>query len=622
MKKILSIVATLALVLGIGCQEKAGNEVAGGKSTFTLEQTEVEVTAEGMDVEVNYDIKNPQSGAVVLTECKEGWIKNLSTATYGMIKFTVAPNYKKEARQTTIKVKYTAVEEAYDIVVKQEASDVEAFTFEVLSKDSTSLSVEVTPADKESAYICRTYTKAHMEAFGLIYDEGIINYDMDAIADEAYSASQTLLNYLQNISFKGQAIVDFTSLVPDTEYVVYCYHINLTNGDVIDGEVYTETIRTAATATIDENITMSFTVDGAHVIQSVTTENPETYYYTECWAMDDFKAYFGSDATPEDIFPRRWNEQVSIKRGMGYQPSQIIADLCKQGSQTIEYNELRAATEYVFYIFAVDPATAFTATDIITEMVTTEDATDSGVTIDIEVKNIFYTTADIYFTASDPNATFRRTVLTKEQYMACGSTDEQRFAAFEANGYVNSYTATGSTDLNYSKGQAGVTFVALAFGVDGETPNTRIFTKEFTFLSDTPGTSNISLNYTEHYNLAEVAAIDSEHWGGYTAYTNYALVPMTISGVQEGDEVYYILDTRPLDWYSKESQWLADVAQEKNRKNHYSNCYMMLEYEKEYIIVAVAKDKNGNFGELFTAELYLYASDSEDATSYSYVEVK
>jgi hypothetical protein len=48
----------------------------------------------------------------------------------------------------------------------------------------------------------------------------------------------------------------------------------------------------------------------------------------------------------------------------------------------------------------------------------------------------------------------------------------------------------------------------------------------------------------------------------------------------------------------------------------------MLEYEKEYIIVAVAKDKNGNFGELFTAELYLYASDSKDAASYSYVEVK
>ena len=621
MKKIFSIVATLALVLGVGCQEKAGNEVEGGKSTFTLEQTEVEATAEGKAVEINYDIKNPQSGAVVLTECKANWIKDLSTATYGTIKFTVAPNFKKEARETTITVQYTAVEEKYQVVVKQSASDVEAFTYEILSNESTALSIEVTPADTETAFICRTYTKAHMEAFGLIYDEGIINYDLDAIAEEAYAASQTTLNYLQNIARKGQAIVDFTGLVPDTEYVVYCYHIDLSNGQATDWEVYTETIRTAATETIDENITMSFEVHGAHISQTVTTENPETYYYTECWSMNDFNSYFGDDVTPEEIFPRRWNEQVTMKRDMGYQPSSIIADLCKQGTQTIEYNELKGNEEYVFYVFAVNPETAFTATEIVTEKVTTENVADSGVTIEIEVKNIFKTTADIYFTASDPNATFRRTVLTKEQYLACGSTDTERFAAFEANGYINAYTAVGSTDINYTKGQPGVTFVALAFGVEGETPNTRIFVKEFTFMSDTPGTSNINFSYTEHYNLAEVAAVDAEHWGNYTAYENYALVPMTISGVQEGDQVYYMVDTRVIDW-QKESQWLAEVAQEKNIKNHYHNCYFILEYGKEYTIVAVAKDKNGNLGTLYLEEMIVYESDSVNASSYIYVEEK
>ncbi len=620
MKKIFGIFATIALLLGVGCEEKG--PVDGGKCEFALEQNEVSAPADGGEYSVNYTIKNHENGNVVLTECKDNWIKDLSTATYGMVKFTVAPNFKKEARETKIKVQYTGVEEKFEIVVKQEASTVDAFTYDILSNGATALSIEVTPADTNTAYICRTYTKAHMDAFGLIYDEGIINYDLDAIADEAYAASQTLLNYLQNIARKGSAIVDFTKLVPDTEYVVYCYHINLSNGQATDGEVYTETIRTAQVQKIDENISMSFEVKGAHVTQTVTTEKPDTYYYTECWSMNDFKAYFGSNVTPEEIFPRRWNEQVTMKRDMGYQPATIIADLCKQGTQTIEYKELKADTEYVFYVFAVDPETAFTATDIVTERVYTTNATDSGVTIDIEVKNIFYTTADIYFTASDPNATFRRTVLTKAQYQACGSTDAERFAAFEANGYVNSYTATGYTDLNYTKGQAGVTFVALAFGVEGETPNTRIFVKEFTFMSDVAGTSNITLSYTEHFNMAEVAAVDAEHWGGYTAYEGYALVPMTISGVQEGDEVYYMLDTRPLDWYSKESQWLSEVAQDSHLKNHYHNCYMQLEYEKEYIIIAVAKDKNGNFGQLFKTQLYLYKSDSADVAKYSYVETK
>lgn len=619
MKKILSIVAILSLFVGIGCTEKQGEKK--GNTTFTLEQTEVNAIAEGMEVEINYDIKNPQSGAVVLTDCKDNWIKNLSTATYGMIKFTVAPNYKKEARETKINVRYTAADSKCEIIVKQEASDVEAFTYEILTNNATELSIEVTPADKETAYICRTYTKAHMDAFTLIYDEAIIDYDLGAIADEAYSASQTLLNYMQNIARKGQAVVDFTRLVPDTEYVVYCYHINLSNGQPTDWEVYTETIRTAKTENINENITMSFEVHGAHITQTVTTENPETYYYTECWAMNDFESYFGSEATPEEIFPRRWNEQVTMKRDMGYQPSAIIADLCKQGTQTIEYNELKGDQEYVFYVFAVDPETAFTATDIVIEKVTTENVADSGVTIAIEVKNIFKTTADIYFTASDPTATFRRTVLTKEQYLACGSTDTERFAAFEANGYINAYTAVGSTDINYTKGQPGVTFVALAFGVEGETPNTRIFVKEFTFMSDVAGSSNITFTYTEHFNLAEVAAVDAEHWGNYTAYENYALVPMTINGVEEGDTVYYMVDTRVIDW-QKESQWLAEVAQEKNIKNQYHNCYFMLEYGKEYTIVAVAKDKNGNLGTLYLVEMIVYASDSADVADYSYVEVK
>ena len=276
MKKILSIVAILALFVGVGCQKQQGEESKKGDTTFTIEQLEVNAPAEGQAVEINYTIVNPQSGAVVLTECKDSWIKDLSTATYGMVKFTVAPNYKKETRQTKIKVQYTAVEGSYEIVVKQAASEVETFTYDILSKESTSLSIEVSPADVNTAYICRTYTKAHMDVFGLIYDEGIINYDLDAIEDEANSMAQTLLNYLQNISYTGKSIVDFNGLVPDTEYVVYCYHINLTNGQPTDWEVYTETIRTAKTQNIDEDIKMSFEVKGANVKQTVTTKHEDT----------------------------------------------------------------------------------------------------------------------------------------------------------------------------------------------------------------------------------------------------------------------------------------------------------------------------------------------------------
>ena len=618
MKKILSIVAILTLLVGVGCQEKQGEKK--GNTTFTLEQTEVNATADGMDVEINYDIKHPQSGAVVLTECKDGWIKNLSTATYGMIKFTVEPNYKKEARETKIKVQYTAVEEKFEIVVKQEASDVEKFSFDILSKESTALSIEVSPADKSTAYICRTYTKAHMDVFGLIYDEGIINYDLDAIEDEAYSASQTLLNFLQNIAYTGKTIVDFNGLVPDTEYVVYCYHINLSNGQPTDWEVYTETIRTAKTQNIDEDIKMSFEVKGANVKQTVTTKHEDTYYFTECWAMNDFKAYFGSEATPEQIFPRRWNEQVTMKRDMGYQPHTIIEELCHQGTQTINHESLKANTSYVFYVFAVDPETAFTATEIVTETVSTLNVNESGMTITISVKNIYPTTADVYWTASDENGKFARSVFTKADFNALGANDDEKLATILAN--YDFYQAVGYTDMNLTGLQPNTEYVAFAYGLEGSTPNTRIFTTEFKTKSNTPGQSNISMSWDEHYNMADVAAVDAEHWGEYEGRDDRALLPIKISGVKESDKVYFMITTWPLDWYSKDSEWLRDVTQAKNLMNLYESYNFVAEYERNYSVIAVAEDENGNYGTLYKGSFYLYKSDSKDAADYVFVENK
>ena len=619
MKKIFNIVALLALLVGVGCQEKQGEDKKGD-TTFTLEQTEVEATAEGMTVEINYEIKNPQSGAVVLTECKDNWIKDLSTATYGMIKFTVAPNFKKEARQTTIKVQYTAVEGSFEISVKQEASDVDTFTFDILSKEPTALSIEVSPADTNTAFICRTYTKAHMDAFGLIYDEGIIDYDLDAIALEAEAAGQTLLNYMQNISHTGKSIVDFTDLVPDTEYVVYAYHVNLTNGKATDWEAYTEVIRTAKTKSIDEDITMSFEVQGATVKQTVTTKHEDTYYYTECWAMNDFKAYFGSEATPEQIFPRRWNEQVTMKRDMGYQPHTIIEELCHQGTKTINYESLKANTSYVFYVFAVDPETAFTATDIVTETVSTLNVNESGMTITISVKNVYATTADIYWTASDENGKFARSVFTKADFNALGANDDEKLATILAN--YDLYQAIGYTDMNLTGLVPNTEYVAFAYGLEGSTPNTRIFTTEFKTKSNTPGQSNISMSWDEHYNMADVAAVDAEHWGEYEGRDDRALLPIKISGVKESDKVYFMITTWPLDWYSKDSEWLRDVTQAKNLMNLYESYNFVAEYERNYSVIAVAEDENGNYGTLYTGSFYLYKSDSKDAADYVFVENK
>ena len=617
MRKLFSLMTLLAVMTFVGCENKGGDE---GVTSFTLAQTEFEVSADGGAQSVAYTIKNPQQGAVVLTNCKADWIKELSTATVGEVKFTVMPNYTAEVRETTITVQYTALEETYELKVKQAANTKPRFAFEVAENEPTRLSINVTPADLSTAYICRAYSEAHIDLNNLYDDEFLAEYDMEAIEYEAYYAGQTLLNYLQNITYTGKGFdIEFTKLAPDTNYVVYAYHIDLSTGKICS-DIYRQVVRTAAPETAEFEFEMTLEVSGAVVTQTIKPADKEVYYYTYRWSVEEFYMYYGFSAVMEETLVAKWNEQMMAWVQSGYQPYQIVEQNCFKGDKVIEYTDLKAETDYVFYIFAVDHETGLSASEITIVEKSTNKAHASDMTIEIEVKDIFQTTANVYWTASDPEGKFARSVMTKEEFEAHGADDEEKLKRFVEDYWL--YQAYGYTDMNLTKLTPGTTYVAFAYGLDGEAPNTRIFKHEFTTLSDVAGNSNISINWDSHYNAAEVAAEDAEHWGDYAEYENYALVEMAISGVISSDDVYIMVTTLPIDYYNNEAEWLRDVVKDKNKVNLYSNYNFVAEYEKEYTVVAVAKDKNGNYGQLFLKEMYLYRSDDKSASEYTYKENK
>ena len=617
LKNLFSSLMAIALVAMVGC-EKNPNE--GGKASFKLNTAEVNVSAEGGAQEVKYTIENHASGAVVLTNCTESWIKDLSTATFGAITFNVAPNYKQEAREAKIQVSYTAVDAKYEILVKQAASDKAPFTFELATNNPTELVFNITPADLATAYICQVHTKEYVDIFGLNDDFTLVQNDMKVFENIAYNLGQTTLNYLQNISHRGKAFdVLFSGLTPDTDYVVYSYHIDLSNGSAI-GDVHREIVRTAKPEALNVTFEMAFDVTGAQISQTVTPSDQEVYYYIGYMSVNDFKAYYGN-VDMAQTFVAKWNESVAIKQNQGYFASQILEEYGKKGTQTVNYTELKAETEYVFYVFALSADSAFAASEITMQTVSTESAQASGMTIDIEVKDIYATTANVYWTASDANGKFARSVFTKADYNALGSTDEERFASIAAN--YSFYVATGYTDMNLANLMPNTTYVAFAYGLDGETPNTKIFSKEFVTKENVAGGSNIQMTLGQHFNIDEAAEVDPEHWGNFSGWDDYALVPVTISGVQSTDEIYWTLTTFPTDYYNYDDEWIRDITSNEFYHHYeYSNCYFQLPYEKEYSLIAVAKDANGNFGKLLKMSIYLYKSDAADISTYVYVEEK
>lgn len=632
LKQLFSCFAIVSLMFVVGCEDKAG-DVDNTKpnnptdtpeepeaATFELEKETLEFTAEGGDATIAYTITNPVKGGVVLTDCTEGWVKNLSTATYGSIKFTVAPNYTNKSREAVINVTYTGVEDKFSIKVMQEASTDPVFAIKVVHNAPRMLMLDITPADKETAYVCDRYTQEHIDVNNLGTDAALYNYHLKAMAYTAERNGQSLFNYLKNNSYTGKAMdVEFNELYPDKDYVVFCYHIDLNTAEII-GDIYREVIRTGKPELLDVELGMTLEVANNAINQVITSSDADVYFNTGYMQMDYFKSYYHG-ASMEEVFPAKWNETVIIQMSFGKSVSQILDEFCRKGSQTIANTGLANYTEYVFYLFAVDTVTGFVASEPIFATATTTSAEDSGVTIEITVENILANSASIYWRASDHAATFERSFLTKSEYDALGSNDEARFAALRAN-YTSFYVATGETDMSPTSLEANTSYVAFAFGVDGETPNTRIFTTEFRTLGDKPGKSNITIAWDKHYNLAEVAAADATHWGDYATYANSALVPATISGVTSGDDVYIMLSTLPIDYYNYDTEWIRDIVNDKYKVNYYANYNLIMEYEREYTIIAIARDADGNLGTLYKGEACLYKSDSAAASSYVYKENK
>ena len=194
-------IATLALL--VGCDDKVDDTTNSDDATFSLDKTEFSFPAAGGDATVEYTITNPVQGGVVLTNCEVGWIKNLSTATYGSIKFDVAPNYTDKVRETTIDVTYTGANGSHHIKVTQEASTETLFSYKVVYRAPRELTIKITPADKVTAYVCGIRTEEYINSFKLQSDAALFNDHIQTLNDEAQRKGQSLMNYLQKLRNYG-----------------------------------------------------------------------------------------------------------------------------------------------------------------------------------------------------------------------------------------------------------------------------------------------------------------------------------------------------------------------------------------------------------------------------------
>lgn len=149
-----------------------------------------------------------------------------------------------------------------------------AFAFEGKNIKYMELSLNVIPEDKEAEYVVLFADKKHFVANGIDTREELIEDDLDMLRDYASHYGITIREFLEGMKWivKGDKIgYKVTNLYPATEYVVYCYGVNV-EGESYEPttEVYYEVITTTAPELQDIKFDIEANVNGNSVAVSIT----------------------------------------------------------------------------------------------------------------------------------------------------------------------------------------------------------------------------------------------------------------------------------------------------------------------------------------------------------------
>ncbi len=101
MKRLLTL-ATLVTLIALGCKPESTPEP---KLTLTSDSS-LSFTAEGGVGTITYRLENPNSETKVEATCNAEWITGITTATSGVVGFSVASNTESSSRSGQITVKY------------------------------------------------------------------------------------------------------------------------------------------------------------------------------------------------------------------------------------------------------------------------------------------------------------------------------------------------------------------------------------------------------------------------------------------------------------------------------------------------------------------------------------
>ncbi|MBR5133856.1 MAG: hypothetical protein IKV29_07115 [Alistipes sp.] len=499
---------------------------------------------------------------------------------------------------------------------------VKPFSFDGKTIKHREISLNIIPEDTEAEYVVLFAEKKHFVANGIDTLEELIDDDLAMLSDYANYYGITIREFLEGMKWiaKGDKMgYKVTNLYPATEYVVYCYGVNVEgNSYKATTEVYYEVITTTAPELQNIEFNIDAEVNGNSVAVTMTPNGYDGLYYS--YIVPETNNYYlpeGAEFNTDYLVHYRntaldtFNELIN---NQGIPAKQF----CHSGEVT-RNERLTPNTNYMVVCFAVsNEQTPILCSEPTVAYFTTQESNKSDLTIKIEVTDITQYNAMLTVTPSKKGEEYACVFLAASQLPPYESEYEQMIFIienFDPAIFKNAFSEALTPLMPTTE------YVVVAFGIENNLPTTDMFSYRFTSLE--AGTSEAyieSIDIIKLFDSQEIIALDSSYKNTLSNCECVAIVEAKTN--IPTDKLYFW-------WYEEwmrveysEEAFLEDLLMYDYANNpEMMDMYYSYSDQERWLFAGIAEDDNGNLSEIFYSEPFLLSKDMCDPAEefFSYV---
>ena len=484
------------------------------------------------------------------------------------------------------------------------------FAFENKQIKHTELSLDIAPEDKELEYVVLFAEKKHFIANGIDTREELLADDLAMLRHYADYYGITIREFLEGMKWitKGDKEgYKVTNLYPATEYVVYCYGVNV-EGENYEAttEVYYEVITTTAPKLQDIDFDIEANIVGNSVAITITPNDYNGLYYS--YIVPDTNNYYLPEGAPfnADYLAHYRNTTWATFNELINNQGIAAEQFCHSGEVTIN-DRLNPNANYMVICFAVsEDQTPILCSEPSIAYFATQESNKSDLKIEIKVEDITQYNAMLTVTPSKRGEDYACVFLAASQLPPLESEYEQMMFIIEN---FDPAIFSGPFSEALTPLMPGTEYVVVAFGIENNLPTTDMFSYRFTSLE--AGTSEVYIERIEIVKLfdaEEIIALDKSYTSILAECECVAIVEAKTNIPTDKLRFWWYEEWMRVE-YSEEA-FLEDLLMYDYANNpEMMDMYYSMSDQDRFLFAGIAEDESGNMSEIFYTEPFLMSKD-------------